>query len=844
VNRQSQLRVCILALVGLISMCASAQPESGHVLDEAKQAGRTAASFPLADDPYFQGMDRNIPLTVDEIKGRNMWFMWSGGNDRFWDAMTKSTFGAFDILKSISSYPSQGHSRDDRWSYLGVVNEPCFEKPSGPDPLRFGLWLDQRSKDCAADPFEDEKKYPGVKIGARGTTFSSGDKLPVGSYYGYATGIVGLRLFPNPDFDEKADKAWNARRFYEDPKYYNDANLIRPYRVGMTCAFCHVGPSPVHPSADPEHPQWVDLSGTVGSQYMWVDRLFINNASKPEGQQNFMYQLTHTWRPGTMDTSLVSTDNINNPRTMNALYDLHARLGKALTIGQEKLAGGGLNNKQFNDFVTDGPFTKFYKAPDTVWTPHVLKDGADSAGVLAALNRVYLNIGLFSEEWLLHFNPVFGGKPVSPIQIAVAQKNSTYWQVTEAGTFDVAQYLLAATQPDHLSDAPGGKAFLTDTSTANGAALLQHGKEVFADTCARCHSSKGPPAPASLNLTHCAGPNYLKCYKRYWQWTQTSDYKTQMRKVVDAPDFLDGNYLSSDARIPVTLLRTNICSPLATNAIRGNIWDNFSSESYKTLPSVGSVTLNDPFTGERWQYAMPDGGRGYTRVPSLISIWSTAPFLLNNTLGPAQFDSNPSVASRMNVFDQSIEQLLWPEKRLHDTLLGDKVPGFIDRTSVRSEISIPPSYLPKALAPFKAALGSRAKQFFDSEGNLTIGPVPSQIPVNLLANLRPLPESRDPVLVAAHIGNVANLLLTLGYDLLTLPPNATDAELRVKYESLKKPMLDLSKCPDFVVNRGHYFGTAEFNNQSGLTADERSFGQEPVLSDDDKRAVIAFLKTF
>jgi hypothetical protein len=57
-------------------------------------------------------------------------------------------------------------------------------------------------------------------------------------------------------------------------------------------------------------------------------------------------------------------------------------------------------------------------------------------------------------------------------------------------------------------------------------------------------------------------------------------------------------------------------------------------------------------------------------------------------------------------------------------------------------------------------------------------------------------------------------------------------------------MLSLSKCPDFVVNRGHYFGTAEFNNQDGLSADERAFGKEPVLSDDDKRALIAFLKTF
>ena len=40
----------------------------------------------------------------------------------------------------------------------------------------------------------------------------------------------------------------------------------------------------------------------------------------------------------------------------------------------------------------------------------MLKDGSDSVGALGALNRVYLNIGLFSEEWLLHFRPLIGGK--------------------------------------------------------------------------------------------------------------------------------------------------------------------------------------------------------------------------------------------------------------------------------------------------------------------------------------------------------------------------------------------------------------------------------------------------
>jgi hypothetical protein len=54
----------------------------------------------------------------------------------------------------------------------------------------------------------------------------------------------------------------------------------------------------------------------------------------------------------------------------------------------------------------------------------------------------------------------------------------------------------------------------------------------------------------------------------------------------------------------------------------------------------------------------------------------------------------------------------------------------------------------------------------------------------------------------------------------------------------------LLKCPDFVVNRGHYFGTDAFNDTAGLSDDEKVFGAETPLSDDDKRALIEFIKTF
>jgi hypothetical protein len=778
------------------------------------RASRDAKSFPAADEDYFHDMDSGITLTLGEIKGRNTWLVWTGGNERFWDRIGIDSIGALDLLKTISSHSSLKFNRDNRWSWLGLVNEPCFEKATGPDPNRYGLWLDKRRPDCPPDPFENESKYPGVQIGARGRN------LPVGSFYGYATGIVGLRLFPNPDFDEAAAKKWDANRFYTDPTYYHDKNLIRPYRVGMSCAFCHVGPNPVKPPSNPENPKWENLSSNVGAQYFWIDRIFDWDVDPT----SFIFQLFHTSRPGTLDTSLISTDNINNPRTMNAVYNLGPRLEQAKRFGKETLAGGSLGNKQFNDYVpATSPLAAFFTPPATVYTPRVLKDAADSVGALGALNRVYLNIGLFSEEWLLHFKPLIGGRHITPIEIKAARENSSYWLATEAQTPDMALFFLKATSPHKLQDAPGGSRYLT-----KDAGMLNRGKIVFADTCARCHSSKLPTPAPGLDPGGCAGPEYLNCWSKYWAWTKTEDFKSKMRSIVTTPDFLDGNYLSAEFRVPVTLLQTNACSPLATNAIRNNIWDNFSSETYKNLPSVGSVTVYNPMTGESSDFKMPGGGRGYTRPPTLVSVWSTAPFLLNNSVG--KFNPMPSVEQRMDSFQDSIEKLLWPEKREGDAVLGNKVPGRIDRTTTRCYLRVPLGYVPDNLKPL---LGWGQRLFPNLYGNdsIEIGPIPAGTPVGLLTNLNLIGDDSDLAGRIDHDAKLLNLLLKLKHDLASLPHDASDEQASQVLRNLVDPLMTLSKCPDYVVNRGHYFGTSYLK-------------EEVPLSDDDKRALIEFLKTF
>jgi hypothetical protein len=366
--------------------------------------------------------------------------------------------------------------------------------------------------------------------------------------------------------------------------------------------------------------------------------------------------------------------------------------------------------------------------------------------------------------------------------------------------------------------------------------MVNHGKEVFADNCARCHSSKLPVPAQGLDPGGCSGPDYMNCWNRYWAWTKTEGFKTQMRAIVKAPDFLDGNYLSAEHRVPVTLLGTNACSPLATNGIRDNIWDNFTSETYKQLPSVGTITVYNPVTGAPQQFKMPDGGRGYTRPPSLISLWSTAPFLLNNSVG--KFNSSPSVDARMDSFQDSIEKMLWPEKRDKDPVLekaflashNPDFPGLIDRTTTTSYLIVPPGYVPDVLKGL-AGWGEKLYPRFFPKGGIEIGPIPKGTPVGLLVNLNPLADDADLFGRLNHDAELADLLITIKRDLIALGDNPSDEDAARVFSNLVDRLMKLSKCPDYVVNRGHYFGTSYFR-------------EEPGLSDADKRALIEFLKTF
>jgi hypothetical protein len=506
----------------------------------------------------------------------------------------------------------------------------------------------------------------------------------------------------------------------------------------------------VNPPANASEPEYANLSDYVGQHYFKVWEVFGNGM----GEDSFVWQLLHTNPPGTLDTSFIATDYLNNPGTMNGIYSIKGRLDAAVP---EQLAGGALDLKNLHGGGSEV-------------TPRVLKEGADSVGFLGALSRVYLNIGEYWEEWTRHFNPLVGVKQQSPIRVKDAQRLSPHWNWSEAHSPALAAYFIRVAQPHKLAAAPGASKYLTADE-----ATLRRGRHAFARKCASCHSSK---QPKGIEPTSPQGIAWFE-------------------NAVDQPDFLTDNFLGSEVRYPVTLIKTNAVRAVASNALAGHVWDNFSSATYKNLPSVGSIQIYDPFTKETRPWQVPGNGRGYYRPPSLVSMWASAPYLHHNAMG--EHIHGVSVDDRMRAFNDGISKMLWPEQRL-----GEKS---IWRTTAESWIQIPESYAPSFL-----------RRNADENGNIRVGPIPKGTPVNLLANtnleLRGLTKKWQ--LASLFVKSISALK-----DIKREGLTGDDAAKRLM--TLVPDLYKLNSCPDFIEDKGHTFGSE--------------------LTDADKRALIEYLKT-
>jgi|GEM_PF-749617 len=737
---------------------------------------------------------------IDAVRGRNTWLLWGGGNEAFWGWLGERGYGLVDFLILMD-----GRGRESRFKRTGLINQPGFAVNEDREPSLLGLFLDKpvertikltepvidpktgrpkidehgkvesRSISTYADESADRKPLfePGndkdavEMLDAVKKWFAKADDGLNTDVYGYPSGIFGLRLMLNPDFFGATKAAsqvrgyWKRRvmdpahaNYYNDPKTHADPKLIRPFRVSMSCGFCHVGPHPMNPPANPEAPEWENLSSIIGSQYWRPQPAFGNLLN----QNSFLYHFLASQPPGTIDTSLVSTDHISNTNTINAVFEVPARFVRAHGNTVEEQSDANLLIPSIEDVRTDH------------WRhfPRVLIDGSDSCGGFAAFIRVPLNIGTYSEEWANCHNPIIGFRSQTPFRVAASQSNSVFWQVNEkyrvpylANFFTYEskerQYQPQKTEgvklpaqvstramkllhagPRELESDGGGKTLGQAELEKNDSQTRLAGRNVFLRHCAICHSSKQPkdfeiaftrdapgggwekaqaPKPG-VHGVH-GPPHYtLPMDFAFWgRFKESASYQDYVQRIVDlasvgltgpqktlgfaleeSDPFIKDNFLSSEIRIPVTLVGTNASRATATNAMRGHVWDNFSSETYKSLPAVGEVHYYNPFLnkaadqfGNNASYRPRGGGPGYYRPATLASLWSTAPFIHNNTIGGfyprRQGDTtiNPtSVRGRLDAFDDAIRRVLWKKHRATPGLNGEvsfeRLPGDLRQT--------------------------------------------------------------------------------------------------------------------------------------------------------------------
>ncbi|QDV41027.1 hypothetical protein Enr13x_08650 [Stieleria neptunia] len=841
------------------------------------------------------------------------------------------------------------------------------------------------------------------------------DIIPPPDLYGLSSGVIGLRLFPNPYFDAAAQARWQAERFYNDDSFYNDPTLVRPYRVGMSCAFCHASFHPLEPPRDVNNPRWTNLSGNIGAQYLSM-RATVGGQLTPD---QFVYHLLESQPRGTIDTSLIASDNINNPNTMNAVFGLPQRAILSFYNPQERLSNESSRLPSLwkhpnpdrpgdGEDVVPPEWVQRAEELDLVdqvvhsndnprHVPRILLDGSDSIGTWGALARVYLNIGSYWEQWNQLHQVVIGLDDQKPFRLADCEEYSVYWNATEQRVPGLRDYFLKITPTMPLLSTAGGEARMEPISDEQEARWkrqserekrdveslsaaerakridvrqLARGRKAFARNCIVCHSSIQPESTAAivkafptnadfdaLVAKRLAVRNASQINGEFWehdpaQWLDDPSYQAWAEAIVEEPTFWTENYLSTDYRIPVNLVKTNASRAMGTNGMTGHMWEDFASESYRELPSPGEIEFFNPYEGDEgtMQSFSPrhinpgtgkrdgGGGPGYYRVPSLMSIWATAPLLHNNSLG--LYNNDPSVDGRLAAFDDAIRKLLWPEKRLQSSSYNDATPerlrrdhGLIWRTTEKSYLrvdakrvpgfvyrlpfvktlhqsprlmwlrSVHPLWLPGAIflggaliillvsrieskrlvaylivaiaivlaavlwwarsysgvqwaAPLRnvypwllpvltlvavalvlwlplsrrvarwcgyglviAALVVSGLVYFKAGrlGDVNIGPIPKGTPVNLLANFNPEAE------LATQKDSVATLIAGLAeIESRHLKPDAAD---RVMKDKIAPALMAVNKCPDFVMDKGHYFPWFD------------------SMTDEDKNALIELLKT-
>ncbi len=519
-------------------------------------------------------------------RGRDVWFKGTFGNQDLNEIHLARTIGQENMHYAEWMHTKHRPYRFSRW---GLINDPDCEQGDAST-----YWLDR----C-----EDPK----------------------------STGVLGYRkYFKEPMRDDAGNIVFDPR---STPYQDGEMEAQKRFAIGHACVQCHVAFDPTNPPADPNEPEWENLTGHIGNQYVNQPLAAFLSAVP---RDDFTVQAVGGARVGTVDTSLNPNDFMHNPGTQNNITDFM--------------------NKRVFQHVMKHPITgEVAEAP----TLHVLKGGEDSVGERLALLRVYINIGMCTEEcWVPNF-PVpgtFFGEDArqKPMRIKQCSEECEAWNYADAKMDDLAIYLLA-----------GGPYYLMNATDVDGTPGSEYidleqvpaGRKVFARECARCHSTRVPPeaivgdrdALEKFYEGHVFGAEQFWEYEFAPAFRESEAFKTKymaedaqgkLRPAQFARDGMFGqDWLGNDKREPFGEIGTNSCRARHDNHNKGHIWEEFASETYQNSPAAGSVPRRFnrmfPLLGGR-EFGVQEigpGGPGYFRNISLLSVWAHAPFLHNNAVG-------------------------------------------------------------------------------------------------------------------------------------------------------------------------------------------------------------------
>lgn len=695
-------------------------------------AGRPVPEKSIIDQdaPYMEACARE-GLDHSACVGRLIWYKATAGNDRFHTYTFQQRIGVtIDWYRVLRT-----DQRLDRFQAWGIINDPACCKPGeencpakNPEETYGFDW-------CPGDDvllkYVGRQGYVDPACGLADAPLDAKDvhtkdgkadqrQSPCDLKFGTSTGALGIRKFPNPRFNLAKWKEANSQNVAtwdgfrakmiaktgipsdERITKLSDPSVEPPFLVGTACGSCHIAFDPLNPPADPAKPEWKNIKGLVGNQYTRMSEL-LGSGMAPTSLE---WQMFAHPRPGVTDTSAISHDQVHNPGTINAIINLSQR---ALFPGESinkwrKVASCEAQKNEDVCWCEPGRENKCWlkslRTDDTTrgkpGVHHILKGGEDSIGGLEAIQRVYFNIGSCSEQcWVNHFtdfrqlDPQQRGFGQTPFNIGQCRRDCPNFRAIEDRLDNILDFFLSAEgdatdlhaarnlerkRKDAKAPDYGYQDLVVDLDKEFGPNAVQKGREIFANTCARCHSS----------IPETGG----------------NDFKNRDFRAIDEthPRKVRADFLGNDQSTPVSEVKTFRCRALHSNHMAGHLYHEYGSETLRQRAV-------DPNLPEKDQFK--DGGRGYYRNVSLLNVWAHAPFMHNNAIGPelcgvpankendftraryvddkgkllaeqpACVPFDPTVEGRFAIFKQSVHELLNPKDRKLKTTLTN-APLIID----------------------------------------------------------------------------------------------------------------------------------------------------------------------